>query len=76
MGKKPNAMLLIKHRGKINKLAYAKYSCIICNDIKKASDEVKLWRETLDGISFVNLVCRPLSNQFEIVGVQITREDI
>jgi hypothetical protein len=76
MGKKPDAMLLIKHGGKINELAYAECSRIICNDTKKASDEVKLWRETLDGISFVNLVCRPLSNQFGIVGVQVAGEDI
>ncbi|CAG8588166.1 8525_t:CDS:2 [Acaulospora morrowiae] len=46
------------------------------NDTKKANDEVKLWRETLDGISLVNLVCRPLSNQFEIVGVQVAGEYI
>ncbi|RIA82854.1 hypothetical protein C1645_834718 [Glomus cerebriforme] len=76
MGKKPDAMLLMKHGGKINELAYAECSRIICNDTKKANDEVKLWRETLDGISFVNLVCRPLSNQFGIVGVQVAGEDI
>ena len=35
-----------------------------------------MWRETLDGISFVNLVCRPLNNQFGIVGVQVAGEDI
>src|SRR5581483_352402 len=59
-----------------NELAYAECFCIICNDTKKANNEVKLWRETLDGISFVNLVCRPLSNQFGIVGVQVAGEDI
>ena len=76
MGKKPDAMLLMKHGGKINEVAYAECSRIICNDTKKANDEVKLWRETLDGISFVNLVCRPLSNQFGIVGVQVTGEEV
>ncbi|PKK56783.1 hypothetical protein RhiirC2_871963 [Rhizophagus irregularis] len=76
MGKKPDAMLLIKYGGKINELAYAECSRIICNDTKKANDEVKLWRETLDGISFVNLLCGPLSNQFGIVGVQVAGEDI
>ena len=43
---------------------------------KKTDDEVKLWRETLDGISFVNLACRPLSNQFGIVGIQVSGEDV
>ena len=36
---------------------------------KKQNDEVKLWRETLDGASFVNIACRPTSNQFGIVGI-------
>ena len=76
MGKKPDAMLLMKHGGKINELAYAECSRIICNDTKKANDKVKLWQKTLDGISFVNLVCRPLSNQFGIMRVQVAREDI
>ena len=39
MGKGPDAMLLIKYRGKINKYTYAKYSHIICNNTKKANDE-------------------------------------
>ncbi|CAB5379169.1 unnamed protein product [Rhizophagus irregularis] len=43
MGKKPDAMLLIKYGGKINELAYAECSRIIYNDTKKANDEVKLW---------------------------------
>ncbi|GES99013.1 hypothetical protein GLOIN_2v1632380 [Rhizophagus clarus] len=76
MGKKPDAMALVNYGGRINELVYAECSRIICNDTKKSNDEVKLWRETLDGISFVNLVCRPLNNQFGIVGVQVAGEDI
>ncbi|GES80988.1 hypothetical protein GLOIN_2v1632380 [Rhizophagus clarus] len=60
----------------ISKELRRKCSRIIRNDTKKSNDEVKLWRETLDGISFVNLVCRPLNNQFGIVGVQVAGEDI
>ncbi|CAG8443359.1 11450_t:CDS:2 [Ambispora leptoticha] len=39
-------------------------------------DSVKLWRETLDGISFVGTACRPTSNQFGIAGVQVAGEDL
>jgi len=70
MGKKPDAMVLVKYEGKINEIAYTECSRIVTNDTKKA--EVKLWRETLDGISFVNLACRPLINQFGIVGIQVS----
>ncbi|CAG8835722.1 2487_t:CDS:2, partial [Racocetra persica] len=38
---------------------------------KKKDDEVKLWRETLDGASFKGLSCKPRSNQFGVVGIQI-----
>ncbi|CAG8728743.1 21355_t:CDS:2, partial [Racocetra persica] len=33
--------------------------------------EAKLWRETLDGASFIGLLCRPPSNQFGVVGIQV-----
>lgn len=32
---------------------------------------MKLWRETLDGASFIGLLCRPPSNQFGVVGIQV-----
>jgi hypothetical protein len=55
--------------GKIFEIAYVKFSRIVCTNFKKDGDSVKLWRETQDGISFVNITCRPLSNQFSIVGI-------
>ncbi|CAG8651691.1 24294_t:CDS:2, partial [Racocetra persica] len=76
MGKKPNVMALVKYGGKINELAYTECSRVICNDTKKMDDEIKLWREALDGINFVNLACRPLSNQFGIAGIQVAGEVI
>ncbi|RHZ85259.1 hypothetical protein Glove_68g7 [Diversispora epigaea] len=39
-------------------------------------DSVKLWREALDGISFVGVACRPTNNQFGIVGIQVAGEDL
>ncbi|KAG9296672.1 hypothetical protein G9A89_009931 [Geosiphon pyriformis] len=39
-------------------------------------DSIKLWRETLDGISLVGIACRPTSNQFGIVGIQVAGEDL
>jgi hypothetical protein len=56
---------------KIIELTYVEYSRIVCSTTKKENDEVKLWRETLDGASFVNIACRPTSNQFGIVGIQV-----
>ncbi|CAG8707263.1 15779_t:CDS:2, partial [Acaulospora colombiana] len=39
-------------------------------------DDVKLWRETLDGMSFIGSSCRPVRNQFGIVGLQIAGTDL
>ncbi|CAI2194056.1 306_t:CDS:2, partial [Funneliformis geosporum] len=38
---------------------------------QKSDDEVKLWRETLDGASYISALCRPVGNQFGVVGIQI-----
>ncbi|CAH1765820.1 11411_t:CDS:2, partial [Entrophospora sp. SA101] len=35
-------------------LSYAELSLIICNNTKRSDDEIKLWRETLDGIDTLN----------------------
>nr|CAG8639823.1 4854_t:CDS:2 [Entrophospora candida] len=53
MEKKPDVMMLVEYREKITELLYAKCSCILCTKTKKADDCVKLWRETLDGLSLV-----------------------
>lgn len=71
MGKKPDIMVLDQYVDKIFELIYVECSRIVCSTTKKANDEVKLWRETLDGASFVNIACRPTSNQFGIVGIQV-----
>ncbi|CAG8788435.1 34064_t:CDS:2, partial [Racocetra persica] len=76
IGKKPDIMALMKYKEKINELIYVESSRIICDDTKKTEDEVKLWRETLDGMDYVNVACRPVRNQFGIIGIQIAGEDI
>jgi len=52
MGKKPDVMVLDQYVDKIIELTYVECSRIVCSTTKKANDEVKLWRETLDGASF------------------------
>ncbi|GES80357.1 hypothetical protein GLOIN_2v1776328 [Rhizophagus clarus] len=71
MGKKPDVMGLLKQNEKIIELMYTESSRIICSKSKKEDDDVKLWRETLDGASFVSALCRPAGNQFGIVGIQV-----
>ena len=71
MGKKPDIMGMIKQEEKVLELIYVESSHIICTNLKKKNDDIKLWRETLDGMSFIEALCRPLGNQFGIAGIQI-----
>jgi hypothetical protein len=71
MGKKPDIMGLLKQDEKIIELLYTESSRIVCSNLKKSDDEVKLWRETLDGASYINALCRPVGNQFGVVGIQV-----
>jgi hypothetical protein len=71
MGKKPDVMGLIKQNDKIFELIYTESSRIICSETKKEEDDVKLWRETLDGASFISALCRLARNQFGVVGIQV-----
>ena len=71
MGKKPDIMGLLKQDEKIIELLYTESSRIVCSNSKKSDDEVKLWRETLDGTSYISALCRPVGNQFGVVGIQI-----
>ncbi|CAI2182682.1 12739_t:CDS:2 [Funneliformis geosporum] len=38
----------------------------------KADNNIKLWKDVLDGASFINALYRPVRNQFRITGIQIT----
>ncbi len=42
MGKKPDIMGLLKQDEKIIELLYTESSCIVCSNLKKSDDEVKL----------------------------------
>ncbi|RHZ69233.1 hypothetical protein Glove_286g22 [Diversispora epigaea] len=59
IGKKPDVMVMTKYRDKVFELTYVESSRVICTKSKKDDDSIKLWRETLDGISFVGNACRP-----------------
>ncbi|CAG8552578.1 3371_t:CDS:2, partial [Scutellospora calospora] len=74
IGKKPDVMVLVKHEQKVDELVYVECSRVVCTNTKRDDDAVKLWREALDGISYVGTSCRPASNQFGIVGIQVARE--
>ena len=76
IGKKPNVMLMKKCDDKIFEIAYVESSRIICINSKKDDDSVKLWRKIQNGISFVNIACRLLSNQFGIIGIQVTSKKV
>ena len=72
MGKKPDIMGLLEQDEKIIELLYTELSRIVCSNSKKSDNEVKLWRETLDGASYISALCRPTRNQFGIVRIQVT----
>ncbi|RHZ54950.1 hypothetical protein Glove_421g110 [Diversispora epigaea] len=76
MGKKPDIMALEKFKGKLVEFLYLESSCVVCNVTKKDDDKIKLWRELLDGVSYINTACRLISNQFGVVGIQVTGEKI
>ncbi|KAF0520581.1 hypothetical protein F8M41_016227 [Gigaspora margarita] len=76
MGKKPDIMALEKCNGKLVEFLFAECSRVFCSATKKEEDEIKLWRELLDGSSYINSACRPIRNQFGVVGIQVAGERI
>ena len=48
--------------GKIFETAYVESLHVIYTNSKKDDDFIKLWRETQNEISFVNITYRPLNN--------------
>ncbi|CAG8448049.1 9026_t:CDS:2 [Ambispora leptoticha] len=75
-GKRPDFMYLQKREGKIFELVFGECSRLLCSDIKKREDEVKLWRETNDGMFWVRQGCKPEKDQFGIVGIQVAGTEI
>jgi len=64
-------MFLLKRKGKIFELVFGESSRLLCSDAKKEEDEVKLWRETNDGMFLVRQGCKPEKGQFGVIGVQV-----
>ena len=65
-------MFVGKYWEKIFELMYIECSRLICNSPqKKTDDEVKLWRETNDGMYWVLQSLKPDKDQFGIVSIQI-----
>ena len=64
-------MYLQKREGKIFELVFGECSHLLCSDTKKKEDEIKLWRETNDGMFWVRQGCKPEKDQFGIVGIQV-----
>lgn len=71
MGRRPDIMYVIKHKGVFFELMYVECSRLHCSERKKKDDEIKLWRECNDGMYWVRKVVKPDKDQFGIVGVQI-----
>ncbi|RIB16634.1 hypothetical protein C2G38_1495689 [Gigaspora rosea] len=77
LGKQQDFMYLQKREGKIFELVYGECSRLLCSDTKKKDDEIKLWRETNDGMFWVRQGCKPEKDQFGIIGIQVAeRYDI
>ncbi|CAG8797122.1 44526_t:CDS:2, partial [Gigaspora margarita] len=76
IGKKPDLIALVKYAVKTFEIAYVECSRVVCASSKKADASVKLWRETLGGLAYVNESCRTKSKQFGIVGIQVAGEVI
>ncbi|CAG8530738.1 12900_t:CDS:1 [Racocetra persica] len=70
-GRRPDIMFVIKYLEIFFELMYLECPRLYCDPRKKTDDEIKLWRETNDGIYWVRRVLKPEKEQFGIVGVQI-----
>ena len=71
MGRRPDIMFVLKYLEVFFELLYVKCSRLYCTQQKKKDDEIKLWRETNDGMYYVRKVLKPDKDQFGVVGVQV-----
>lgn len=76
IGKKPDIIGIMKQEKSNIELIYVESSRIICKKTKIDDDDVKLWREMIDGASAIRALCRPTSNQFGVIGIQIAGLDM
>ena len=69
-------MLVSKESDKLYELMYVECSRIFCNKQKEDDDNVKLWRETNDGMYWVQKSHKLEKGQFGIIGVQVARQKL
>jgi len=71
MGRRPDIMLVVKYLETVFELMYVECSRLISSPQKKTDDEIKLWRETNDGLYWIRQSLKPDKDQFGIVGMQV-----
>ncbi|CAG8854887.1 24427_t:CDS:2, partial [Gigaspora margarita] len=70
-GKKPDMMFVLNQEEVLYELVYAEFSRLVCTKEKKEKDDIKLWRETNDGMDWVRNKCKPAKGKFGIIGIQV-----
>ncbi|CAG8617992.1 4159_t:CDS:2 [Paraglomus occultum] len=69
-GRRPDIIFIMKDKNKKYELMYSECSRLFCSP-QKIEDDVKLWRETNDGMYWVYKSRRPEKDQFRIIGLQV-----
>jgi hypothetical protein len=64
-------MFVMKHDRKKYELIYVESSRLSCTLQKEKDDEIKLWRETNDGMYWVLKSSGPDKGEFGIIGMQV-----
>lgn len=64
-------MFVMKHDGKKYELIYVESSRLSCIPQKEKDDEIKLWRETNDGMYWVHKSSGLDKGEFRIIGIQV-----
>ncbi|RIA91217.1 hypothetical protein C1645_822375 [Glomus cerebriforme] len=75
-GRRPDIMFVMKHNGKKYELIYVESSRLSCTLQKEKDDEIKLWRETNDGMYWVHKSSGPDKDEFGIIGMQVAGQTI
>ncbi|POG72516.1 hypothetical protein GLOIN_2v1773503 [Rhizophagus irregularis DAOM 181602=DAOM 197198] len=70
-GRRPDIMFVMKHDGKKYELIYVESSRLSCIPQKEKDDEIKLWRETNDGMYWVHKSSGLDKGEFRIIGIQV-----
>ncbi|KAG9287403.1 hypothetical protein G9A89_023775 [Geosiphon pyriformis] len=70
-GRRPDIMLEVKYLETVFELMYVECSRLTCTSQKKTDDEIKLWRETNDGLYWIRQTLKPDKDQFGVVGIQV-----